>query len=285
MLLTHSVWPDISAAAKQAKQPASVAAAYCSKGASSILNLREGSVLVVNASIASVVSGSTSPLELIKFLELGIKVFSCPNLHAKVFAFDNVAFVGSNNISYNSKDNLVEAAFRINDGPGIASVKKFVHTVCDKPLDLEELNYLSTFYVAPKTLGKYKPQKIGTILIMEITGEQGPGRNTQIQPPLPTWEVFFGLTTYDLHNNPTITLLDEFVGVAADKRIVKHDHNFTIEIKNAKKGDIIVLKKMSNLEFTYRLHKPDDVEFSGLAHVLSTTVNPLRTRGRLWIII
>ena len=76
-----------------------VAVAYFGTGASKLLPLRKGSTLIVDMSQAAVGSGQTNPSEILKLVNRGVDVHSVNNLHAKVFAVGNQAFVGSTNVS------------------------------------------------------------------------------------------------------------------------------------------------------------------------------------------
>src|SRR5579884_2935049 len=98
-----NVWAEITAAAKASNKPAFVAVAYFGQKGDGLLPLAKNSTLVVDASINTVSSGGTCPAALRQLLKRGVKIFSAQNLHAKVFVFDGVAFVGSANASTRSQ--------------------------------------------------------------------------------------------------------------------------------------------------------------------------------------
>jgi phosphatidylserine/phosphatidylglycerophosphate/cardiolipin synthase-like enzyme len=133
-LLTTEIWRSITAAARHSRKPSFVAAAYFGKGASNLLPLRTNSRLVVDASEAAVKSGATHPADLRRMQKRGVIIYSVPNLHAKVYAFDDFAFVGSANVSNHSAGTLVEAMIRTSDPTAIRSVRTFVQGLCSNEL-------------------------------------------------------------------------------------------------------------------------------------------------------
>jgi phosphatidylserine/phosphatidylglycerophosphate/cardiolipin synthase-like enzyme len=77
--------------------------------------LGRGSRLVVDASENAVKSGQTHPADLKKLQNRGVVIYSYPSLHAKVYAFDGFAFVGSANASNRSSGILTEAVVKTSD--------------------------------------------------------------------------------------------------------------------------------------------------------------------------
>ena len=136
------------------KSRADVAVAYVGQGATRLLPLRAGSKLVVDASEAAVRSGQTDPRELLKYLRDGVELFSKPRLHAKVFAFSNVAFVGSNNVSNHSANALVEAAVGLTTAIGVAQARHFVLDAAKSPMGEEFLKKLVKIYPPSSISGK-----------------------------------------------------------------------------------------------------------------------------------
>ena len=108
-LRTDDLWDRISNLSKKAKHRY-VAVAWLAQGASKLLTLGEGDVLVVDMGDAAVKTGRTDPKEVRRYLARGARVFSVSNLHAKVFVFDKYVLVGSSNVSMHSRDTLLEAA-------------------------------------------------------------------------------------------------------------------------------------------------------------------------------
>lgn len=150
--IEDGIWPRLTSAARACRGPAAVAVAYFSKGAAALLPLPAGSRLVVDASVATVKAGSTCPKELLLLQRRRrVRVFSVQNLHAKVYVFGRLAFVGSANASRNSM-NLKEAIVQIS-GPAAAAARAFVDRLCLQELGPEALTKLQTLYREPKYLG------------------------------------------------------------------------------------------------------------------------------------
>lgn len=63
------------------------------------LPLGHGDVLVVNAGGSALKQGATSKVALGHYVQAGVKVFSVPYLHAKVYVLGDTAVVGSANLS------------------------------------------------------------------------------------------------------------------------------------------------------------------------------------------
>lgn len=148
-LITDDVWRTLTHAAKRSKRPCFVAVAYFGKGASKLLPLKPESHLVVDASDAAVKSGQTDPQELRVMLKRGVNVFSYRMLHAKVFAFDQVGFIGSANASANSAANLREAIWAV-PNRHLSKIRQFVGQLCLEPLGPKELRRLQKLYRPPK---------------------------------------------------------------------------------------------------------------------------------------
>ncbi|WLA81957.1 phospholipase D family protein [Bradyrhizobium elkanii] len=153
ILLTKDIWRSITATAKHCRKPSFVAAAYFGKGASKLLPLRTNSRLVVDASEAAVKSGVTHPADLRIMQKRGVIVYSVPNLHAKVYAFDDFAFVGSANVSNHSAGTLVEAMIRTSDRSAIRSVRAFVQGLCSNELSPGTIDRLQKLYRPPRVVG------------------------------------------------------------------------------------------------------------------------------------
>jgi phosphatidylserine/phosphatidylglycerophosphate/cardiolipin synthase-like enzyme len=53
-----------------------------------------------------------------------------PNLHAKIYVFDDAAIIGSANVSNRSAGTLIESVLRTADFGVVRSAKKFVQGLC-----------------------------------------------------------------------------------------------------------------------------------------------------------
>jgi len=153
-LITNEVWTQISRAARRCNSPSHVAVAFIGSGASRMLPLKKGSRLVVDASRRTVKAGLTSPFELEKFYRRGVRIYSCNGLHAKVFVFGAVAFVGSANVSKSSRDVLTEAILRSDARNVVSDAEAFVRQIGLVEMGKDEIAALQKIYVAPKNGGR-----------------------------------------------------------------------------------------------------------------------------------
>ena len=150
--ISDDVWAQISRAARRCHSPSHVAVAFIGSGASGMLPLKKGSRLVVDASKRTVKAGLTNPYELERYYKKGVKIYSHKDLHAKVFVFGDLAFVGSANVSKNSKDVLTEAVLRSKVRSIVHSAKKFVEDIGLVEIGREEIIDLQSVYVAPRNV-------------------------------------------------------------------------------------------------------------------------------------
>lgn len=80
-------------------------------------------------------------------------MFSVNNLHAKVFVFGTVAFVGSTNASNHSAVQLLEAALETREPGAVRQAREFVLRHAREPLGPEHLKRLIRMYKPPKFPG------------------------------------------------------------------------------------------------------------------------------------
>jgi len=123
-------------------------------------------------------------------------------------------------------------------------------------------------------------------LIMELTREQGGGRESQVQPPVNAWAHYFGI---DFSSPPTLVLQDKkHTSSGVEHRpVVEHDHNWTVEIGDAglPRPAILYMVRMGENSYDYWVYRPGDAEFDHLDWLLDRVENPHRTHGRRWIMI
>jgi hypothetical protein len=131
-----------------------VAVAYFGQGASKLLPLPPHSRLVVDASDRAVSSGQTSPADLKKMQRHGVIVYSLPYLHAKIYAFDKIAFIGSANASNNAANTLIESMISTTDASVVRSARQFVRELCLNEMTPETLDELQKKYRPPRFNGK-----------------------------------------------------------------------------------------------------------------------------------
>jgi hypothetical protein len=91
-----------------------------------LLKLRRGDEIVLDASEAAIKSGQTNPQFISEWLRKGVKVYSLSQLHAKIFLFGSVLFVGSTNVSRNSDEILHEAVLRTSERTAVADARAHV---------------------------------------------------------------------------------------------------------------------------------------------------------------
>jgi hypothetical protein len=119
-------------------------------------------------------------------------------------------------------------------------------------------------------------------LIMELTMEQGPGRITQVQPPIGAWAQYFQIDFDDL---PTLELAN---GTQTETRpVVEHDHNWTVEISEADviRPAIIRFRRTGPDQYSYWLYQFGEPVFDHCRWLLDNFDNPVRKKGRRWLII
>jgi len=151
-LVTKGIWSEITRIAKAGGRTAFVAVPYFSTAGATLLPLSTGSRLVVNASELAVKTGQTSPAALLALHRRGVQVFSNPTLHAKIYVFGRVAFVGSANASASSAHGLIEAMVRTTDRRVVADAREFVRRLCQRevPMGEGELGQLAKLYREPR---------------------------------------------------------------------------------------------------------------------------------------
>ena len=146
-LISENLWPSITSAAKETR--CHVAVAYVGRHAPEILPLQPGSILVCDFSRSALERGLTNPDAIRVYLKAGVEVHSWENLHAKVFSFGDVAYVGSCNASYNSANVLKEAALRITDQKAVAEVSNFVLSLRGSRVGPQLVEQMAGFYRPP----------------------------------------------------------------------------------------------------------------------------------------
>jgi hypothetical protein len=156
--ITEGVWKSLTAAANAARKPALVAVAYFGQGASKLLPLPPASWLVVDASDDVVKKGLTHPADLKLLQKRGVVIFSSLSLHAKVYAFDGFAFIGSPNVSNGSAGRLTEAVVKTYDQAVFRNAKAFVKGLCLDEITPGRLDQLQKIYRPPRLPGGGAPK-------------------------------------------------------------------------------------------------------------------------------
>ena len=276
------IWRRITTAASAATTPSSAAVAYFGSRGHKLLPLRHGSSLVVDASVASVATGLTDPRSLRNLHAGGVSIYSMPLLHAKVFAFDNIAFVGSTNASQNSARILIEASLSTTSAKTIRSVREFVSSLCTDKLDEDALDWLETQYRPPRIkMPNVAHQPFSRLVMQIMTSDQQGYSGHQVQPPSGAWESFFGVNIAD-PSVPTLRMRNVQTGLVIDRKVVRHTLVMTIDIPEAEPGSILEMWKVGADRYDYHVLAPGQRGFSGLDRELVRTPNSLWHSGRLW---
>lgn len=287
-LLTPRVWKEITGAAVQCKSPARVAVAYFGRKGDALLPLSAGSSLVTDASIPTLSAGATCPFALERLRKKGVEIYSAQDLHAKVYAFEKVAFIGSANASQRSEKVLIEAVLCTSNAALVSSARSFVKSLCLTKLSGLDLAELTKYYKPPKFPAAPLSQAKYVTLVMELTNEQGAGRETQVQPPKAVWETFFGIKV-GIDKLPVLTLTHESAGstTTLKRPVIKHDHNYTVEMSGAEppRPAILQMRRAGHNKYVYCIHRSADTSFASISAYLQTLHNPLRQSGRLWVLI
>ena len=171
-------WPIITEAVQRSKGRVLAAIGYVSTGAIDQLPLKEGDILVCDASEGNIRNGSTDPRALLPFLNRKVKVFSKPGLHAKVVVTRRRAFVGSANASSNSRHNLFEAVMDTTDSNQIAELREFINEISVRPISKRDIDRLSALVpkrdrqvvraVDPAQL----PQTVTSLVLVDLTNDE-----------------------------------------------------------------------------------------------------------------
>ncbi len=159
VFITNDIWPKLTKAVRGSRQSCAVAVAYFGAGASRLLPLQKNSRLVVDASERAVASGQTCPADLSKLVKDGVKVYSVPNLHAKVFVLGRAAYIGSANVSNRSASQLVEAVIRTTEPSAVRAARQFVRDHCLHELTPTVLKQLAKIYRPPLVPGGKRGKK------------------------------------------------------------------------------------------------------------------------------
>jgi hypothetical protein len=155
------IWPKITAAVKECRRKCHVAVAYMGSRGATMLPLPAGSKLVVDASNNAVSGGQTNPTELLKLFRDGVEIYSVSGLHAKVYTVGTRLYIGSANVSANSKERLHEAVFTTADRTLVRQARDYVLSLCTAANELgeEKLRMLESEYRPPKFEAGRKAQR------------------------------------------------------------------------------------------------------------------------------
>lgn len=149
-LLDDDLWPTITRLARRSKRNY-IAVAYLSRGGSRLLPLGKGDSLLVDMSKKAVGSGQTDPNEIDRYLERGVRVFTCSNLHAKTYVFDNELVVASANVSKHSRETLIESGVLCQDKVMASRARGWIKRLLREPVTKEYVKLMKKIYNPPVT--------------------------------------------------------------------------------------------------------------------------------------
>ena len=282
--IANNPWRAIKSAARRTESPSYVAVAYFGSKGDKLLPLSKGSCLVVDASLATVRNGITNPTPLLNLHGNGVRIFTKPLLHAKVFAFDKLGFVGSTNASTRSEKYLTEAIVKVTDQPTLNSIRAFVDSLCNDRLTKRDLKRLEQQYKPPVfPTPNFSNETFDRLLVQIVPSDSQGYSGHQVQPPLPAWEDFFGVTLKDVRTK-TFRLRNIDSGNVIDRRVVKHAQVITLDIPESVPGSILEVWHVGPNRYDYRVVLPDAALYRSLGRELQNTENPRRNIGRLWIV-
>jgi hypothetical protein len=158
-VLTTNLWAEIQRLASKSKTKKG-AIAYVATD--KYLKFDKGDTLIVDASDNAIACGQTSALVLRRAYKRGAKIFSSDRLHAKFLILDNVAIIGSANLSASSANELIEVAV-VSDNPPLISSLSAIHDQLSRQcrvIDGESIKHLSSIKVVRPQRVSRKSKKV-----------------------------------------------------------------------------------------------------------------------------
>jgi hypothetical protein len=139
-VLSKDLWATIRKQAR-ASNSRKAAIAYVT---GDLVGFRKGDTLVVDASTLAIKNGETDAPLLRKLHNKGVQLYDCTDLHAKILLLDDVAVIGSGNMSSNSERWMVEAALISDHGSVVAGVASLIEQLVNQssPLDKKQIAQL-----------------------------------------------------------------------------------------------------------------------------------------------
>ena len=147
-LLSQDIWATL--ASESAKSTGMTAAvAYVTNVDE--LQFRANDTLVLDASPASIQSGKTSALVVERLFDKGVLLYSCPNLHAKIYAFGSSVVVGSPNLSSSSRSTLIECAILSRSPLLVVEARNWIEQLASRSIQIDRdyVNQIKSIAVEP----------------------------------------------------------------------------------------------------------------------------------------
>lgn len=132
-VLSNDLWRRLRGHAARAKLRRA-AIAYVTRD---LVGFRKSDLLVTNAAYPVIAAGETDAKLLRSLHRRGVRIYDCPNLHAKVLLFDNLAVISSGNMSNSSAHGLVEAAMITDHVSTVSGVSSFIEQVVQESRELQ----------------------------------------------------------------------------------------------------------------------------------------------------
>lgn len=131
------------------------------------LRLAEGDELVCDASEDAITAGMTSASTLRAFFSRGARLYSYDGLHAKVAVIDDLALIGSANLSENAGVHTCEAALLTDDPQVVGLIHGFIEQVRDLAVSVDDaflrsIESLPVSRRAPRTPRAIRRVVVGT---------------------------------------------------------------------------------------------------------------------------
>lgn len=127
------VWSRITRRVEAVAGKRRAAVAFVGEQAPTLLPLRSGDLLYVNASDHALAMGSTNPKALRKFVNAGVDVRHAPDLHAKVILGGRTEIIDSANASAHSAG-LIEAVTVTTDPDAVQAAAQLFELLADPTL-------------------------------------------------------------------------------------------------------------------------------------------------------
>lgn len=145
-LLTGDIWKQSSKLLDK-KDKIVAAIAYVTQ---STLPLKEGDILICDASKRAIELSETKASILRSYFKKKVKIYSVPQLHAKLLYSNNITIIGSANLSINSAEHLIEAAFVSFDVAAINQAEAFCFPFISDRYEVTEENLIELEAIVPK---------------------------------------------------------------------------------------------------------------------------------------
>jgi hypothetical protein len=150
-VLSQDLWTEIRKRARASKSR-EAAISYATRD---LAGFRKGDILIVDASILAIQNGETDAPLLRKLHQKSVQLYHCADLHAKILLLDDVAIIGSGNMSSSSEHRMVEAALVSDHGSVVAGVASPIEQLVKQssPLDKKQIAQLCKIKVVRRRGG------------------------------------------------------------------------------------------------------------------------------------